>query len=147
MTTSKEKRSFAASYVALLVRHDFAIALWAFVLFLVAVATASRLKLRSDFTELLPQDDPELVQLRNVGDRIGAPSTLIVAIEGKDPAANERFAEALVKNLRGLIGSDLTSIDYQPHAPDTFFEAHKDLYANLVDLQRVDDDLRKILDR
>jgi len=145
MMTSKENRSFAAGYVALLVRHDFAIALWAFVLFLVAVATASRLKLRSDFTELLPQDDPELVQLRNVGDRIGAPSTLIVAIEGKNPAANERFAEALVKKLRGLSGSDLTSIDYQPHAPDAFFEAHKDLYANLVDLQRVDDDLRKIL--
>jgi predicted RND superfamily exporter protein len=145
MIVSKENRAFATNYVALLVRHDLAIAAWAFVLFLAAVVTASRLKLRSDFTELLPQDDPELVQLRNVGDRIGAPSTLILAVEGKDPAANERFAEALVKNLRGLMGSDLTSIDYQPHAADAFFEAHKDLYANLVDLQRVDDDLRKIL--
>ena len=71
---------------------------------------ASRLQLRSDFTELLPQDDPKLTQLRDIGDRIGPPSTLIVAIEGSDSSANERFAEALVKNLRGLIGSDLTSM-------------------------------------
>ena len=107
MSHEQNRKPFIPRYVAFLARHDFAIALCAFILFLVAVATASRLKLRSDFTELLPQDDPELVQLRNIGDRIGAPSTLIVAVEGKNPTANERFAESLVKNLAKLVGSDL----------------------------------------
>src|SRR4029077_2354510 len=131
--------------VAFLARRDFAIVTCAFILFLVATAAASRLKLRSDFTQLLPQDDPELMQLRTIGDRIGAPSTLIVAVEGKSPTANERFAEALVKNLGTLVGSDLTNIDYRPHATDAFFERNKALYADLVDLRRVDDDLRKLL--
>jgi predicted RND superfamily exporter protein len=145
MTGRPHRESFVARYVTFLARNDLTIALCAFVLFLASAAMAARLKLRSDFTELLPQDDPELTQLRNIGDRIGAPSTLIIAVEGSDSAANERFAEALVKNLRGLIGSDLTSIDYRPHAADPFFESNKELYADLVDLHRVDDDLRKLL--
>ena len=144
--TQPEKRAATLSrYVAFLARHDFAIAACAFLLFVAALGMASRLKLRSDFTELLPQEDPELVQLKNVGERIGAPSTLIVAIAGKDPAANERFAEALVGNLGRLVGSEITSIDYRPHAADAFFERNKELYADLIDLQRVDDDLRKLL--
>jgi uncharacterized protein len=142
---SSFKNSFAARYVGFLTRHDSVISFVALVLFVVSIAMATKLKLRSDFTELLPQDDPELTHLRNIGERIGSPSTLIVAVESDDPAANERFAEALVKNLQGLVGSELTSIDYRPHAADPFFERNKDLYADLVDLRRVDDDLKKVL--
>ena len=79
-------------YVDFLARHDLAISIAALVLFGLGVAAASRLQLRSDFTELLPQDDPEVTHLRELGDKIGAPSTLVVAVEGSDPLANERFA-------------------------------------------------------
>ena len=137
--------SLLARYVAFLGRHDLLIAAGVLVLFVASVATATRLKLRSDFTELLPQNDPELVQLREIGDRIGAASTLIVAVQGRDPAANERFAEALVKNLQRLVGTDLRAIDYRPDAARPFFEANRHLYAELTDLRRADDDLKKLL--
>ena len=145
MSIGKQGAPLAARYLRVLTRHDSTIAVCAFVLFLASVAVASRLQLRSDFTELLPQDDPELTQLRHIGERVGAPSTLIVAIESSEPAANERFAEALVTKLRGLIGTDLMRIDYRPHATDSFFDANKALYADLVDLRRVEDDLGKLL--
>ena len=132
-------------YVDFLARHDLAISIAALVLFGLGVAAASRLRLRSDFTELLPQDDPEVTQLRELGDKIGAPSTLVVAVEGSDPLANERFAEALVKNLQPLLGSSLRAIDYRADASRPFFEHNKALYANVVDLQRIDDDVRKLV--
>ena len=117
----------------------------ALVLFGLSIAAATRLQLRSDFAELLPQDDPEITLLKSIGERVGAPSTLIVAVQGRDPRANERFAEALVRGLQPLVGTDLRAIDYRPDAAQPFFDHNKALYANLNDLQRIDDDFKKLL--
>ena len=144
MVTEGHGPGFVERYVPYLSRHALAIALGATVLFVLSIVAARRLQLRSDFTELLPQDDPELTQLREIGARVGAPSNLIVAVSGPDPLANERFAEALVKNLGQLVGADLRTIDYRPDAARPFFEHNRSLYADLVDLKRVDDDLKKL---
>jgi predicted RND superfamily exporter protein len=143
--TTQPPSRFVRRLVGILARHDLAIAFAAFVLFGLSILAASRLELRSDFAELLPQDDPEIVRLQQISDRVGAPSTLAIAVEGPDAKANERFAEELVKNLQPLIGTDLRSIDYRPDAAKPFFDHNKALYADLVDLQRIDDDLHKLL--
>src|SRR5450631_55084 len=136
---------FRHRYVGFLARHDLKIALAALALFGLSILAASRLELRSDFAELLPQDDPEIVRLQQIGDRVGAPSTLVIAVQGPDAKSNERFAEAVVKNLQPLVGTDLRAIDYRPDAAQSFFDHNKALYADLVDLQRIDDDLKKLL--
>lgn len=145
LPAGKLPRKRIERYVDFLARHDLAICTAALVLFGLGVTASSRLQLRSDFTELLPQDDPEVMHLKELGDKIGAPSTLVVAVEGPDFFANERFAEALVKNLQPLLGSSLRAIDYRADAGRPFFEHNKALYANLVDLQRIDDDVRKLI--
>jgi uncharacterized protein len=132
-------------YVGFLARHSLAICIGALMLFVLGAATASRLQLRSDFTELLPEDDPEVAQLKDLGNKIGTPSTLVIAVEGPDPTSNRRFAEALVKNLQPLVGTDLRAIDYRADASRSFFEHNQALYANLLDLQRIDDDVRKLV--
>ena len=132
-------------YVRFLGRHDLAICGAALALFVVALLTATRLHLRTDFRELLPLQDPELKALQRIGDRIGARSTLVIALEGPDPRANERFADALVANLRPLLGRDLRAIDDRPDATRSFYERNKILYAELGDLRRADDDLRQLL--
>jgi predicted RND superfamily exporter protein len=132
-------------YVRFLSRYDLAICGAALVLFVLALLTAGRLRLRSDFRELLPQEDPELKLLQQIGDRVGPRATLVIAVEGPDPRANERFAEALVANLQPLVGRDLRAIDYRPDATRSFYEHNKILYADLGDLRRADDDLRKLL--
>ncbi len=132
-------------YVDFLARRSLPISIGALVLFVLGVAAASRLQLRSDFTELLPEDDPEVARLKDLGDKIGTPSTLVVAVEGPDPTSNESFAEALVENLRPLIGTDLRAIDYRADASRPFFERNQALYANLRDLQRIDDDVKKLI--
>jgi hypothetical protein len=132
-------------YVAFLARRSVPIVVAAVVLFGLSLLAAKRLQLRSDFTELLPQDDPELKQLQQIADRIGASSNLVIGVQGPDPAANERFAEALVGNLKRLIGTDLRAIDYRADAGKAFFDHNKALYADLKDLQRADDDLKKLV--
>ncbi len=132
-------------YVRFLARHDLAICGGALVLFVLALLTATRLHLRTDFRELLPLQDPELKALQRIGDRIGPRSTLVIAVEGRDPRANERFADALVANLRPLLGRDLRAIDDRPDATRAFYEQNKMLYADLGDLRRADDDLKKLL--
>ena len=132
-------------YVRFLARHDLAICGAALVLFVLALLAATRLHLRTDFRELLPLQDPELKALQRIGDRIGPRSTLVIAIEGRDPRANERFADALVANLRPLLGRDLRAVDARPDATRAFYEHNKMLYADLGDLRRADDDLRRLL--
>jgi predicted exporter len=132
-------------YVAFLSRRAVPIVAAALVLFALSLLAARRLQLRSDFTELLPHDDPELAQLRRIAERVGGSSNLIVAVEGPDPLANERFAEALAGNLKPLLGSDLRAIDYRADAGRPFFEHNRALYADLRDLRRADDDLTKLI--
>jgi len=132
-------------YTQRLSRHGLAISLLALIVFTLGVAASSRLQLRSDFSELLPEKDPEVAELKILGEKIGAPSTLVIAVEGPDPTANQRFAEALVNNLQPLLGNDLRAIDYRADASQPFFEHNKALYANLVDLERIDDDVKKLV--
>ncbi len=134
-----------ARYVHFLSRRSTAIVVGALVLFVLALWAASKLQLHSDFTELLPQDDPELKLLQDIGDRVGRSSNLIVAVEGNDPAVNEKFAEALVANLHQLVGTDLRAIDYRADVGKPFFEHNQALYAELRDLRRADDDLKKLI--
>jgi uncharacterized protein len=134
-----------AQYVRFVSKNATAIVVAASLLFLLSLWAASKLHLHSDFTELLPQEDPELKLLQQIGDRVGRSSNLIVAVEGSDPAANERFAEALVANLQPLVGTDLRSIDYRADVAKPFFERNRALYADLRDLRRADDDLRKLV--
>jgi uncharacterized protein len=132
-------------YAHFLARHGLALSLSALFLFTLGVLASSRLQLRSDFSELLPEKDPAVAHLKTLGEKIGAPSTLVIAVEGPDPSANERFADALVLNLQPLLGTDLRAIDYRADASRPFFEHNKALYANLADLERIDDDVRKLV--
>ena len=136
---------FVRRYVAFLSRRAGLIVLGAFVLFILSALAAARLELHSDFTELLPQDDLELRELRQIADKVGGASNIIVGVEGPDPAANQRFAEALVKNLQPLMGKDLRAIDYRADESRAFFEHNRVLYADLIDLKRTQDDLKKLL--
>jgi predicted RND superfamily exporter protein len=149
MTSDENPQSppsrWTTSYVAFLSRRAVAVTVAATVLFALSLVAARRLQLRSDFSELLPQDDPELTALHRLSDRVGAPSNLIVAVEGPDPAANERFAEAFVARLRPHLGGSIRVIDYRADAGRPFFEHNKALYADLRDLRRIDDDLEKVI--
>jgi predicted RND superfamily exporter protein len=133
-------------YVRSLERHAWAIAVAGCALFVAAIAVAVHLELRADLAELLPDRDPALGHLRAIDRRVGAPTTLIVAVEGPDPGANRRFAEALAAQLRPLVAAgQLRAIDYRSDEHRGFFERWRALYAPLADLERVLADVEALL--
>ncbi len=120
------------------------------VVLLVAVvggALASRLELRTSFSELLPSNDPGVVALARTQKRMGDMSLLLVGIHSPDPVANERYAEALTRRIQALPEHVAALAAYHVRDVRDFFERNKWLYLNEPDLEDIRDRLRKEVSR
>ena len=142
---TKKRATLVRRYVAFLSRHAVAGAVLAFLLFLVSVGLALRLELHTDLTELLPRDDQAVRELQQLGEVVGTPSTIVVAVEGPDAPANRRFADALAERLQPLLGTKLQALQYRTDASSAFYEHNKALYARFDDLVRIRDDFESFL--
>src|ERR1700733_2565792 len=63
---------------------------------------ASTLKLVTDFAELLPQDQPSVVERRRTLARARGLSNVFIVLEDQDPVRLRRIADALVPKLRDV---------------------------------------------
>jgi predicted RND superfamily exporter protein len=63
---------------------------------------ASRLKLVTDFSDLLPQDQPSVVELGNILARTRGLSNVFVVLEGPDALALRRLADDLAPRLAAI---------------------------------------------
>ena len=63
---------------------------------------ASKLRLVTDFADLLQQDAPSVVELRRILSRTRGLSNVFVVLEGSDPAELRRAADALVPRLEAI---------------------------------------------
>ena len=63
---------------------------------------ATRLELRTDFAELLPDQDPSVKELRRLQTRLPGYAALIVNIHSADRVANLAFADDLGLALAGF---------------------------------------------
>jgi uncharacterized protein len=115
------------------------------VLFLLLTALAgylaTRLQLRAEFSELLPQDDPAVVELNRLLKRVGASAMFVVLVEG-EPEKNRLFAEHLVGRLKKEPAKTWRSISYEIRSEQAFFEKYAFLYADLQDIQALHDTLK-----
>ncbi len=60
---------------------------------------ATRLEVRASFLDLLPEEEPPVVQLREVLGHARSASDIAIAISHEDPALSEAYARALVDEL------------------------------------------------
>jgi predicted RND superfamily exporter protein len=63
---------------------------------------ASKLKLVTDFADLLPQDQPSVLELRRILARTRGLANVFIVLEDRDPAKLRRIADALVPRLRAV---------------------------------------------
>ncbi|MFH1016658.1 MAG: MMPL family transporter [Pseudomonadota bacterium] len=106
---------------------------------------ASKLSIRSDFKELLPQDRPSVVAMDHLVQRVGGISSLIVAIQCEDFRATERFISDLVPRLKRLPPQYVRYVESNISDLRDFFTKNKYLYVDLEDLVTIHDRLaRKI---
>lgn len=102
---------------------------------------ASRLELRTSFSELLPDDKPSVVELHRVNERLAGASTLTVAAEGSDVESLKRFVDRVAPRIRELGPEYVAGVDDGTRVVQEFFRQNKHLYADLPDLQKLRDDV------
>jgi predicted RND superfamily exporter protein len=113
----------------------------------VGVVLASRLELRTAFSELLPSNDPGVVALTRTQKRLGDMSLLLVGIHSPDPAANERYAAELTRRIRDLPDHVAALATYHIRDVRDFFTRNKWLYVPENDLEEIRDRMRKEVSR
>jgi uncharacterized protein len=103
---------------------------------------ASRLQLKTSFSELLPSNDPGVVTLTRTQKRMGDMSLLLIGIRSPDPQANLRYAEALTQKLRAMPPTVVNLATYDIRDLRSFYEKNKWLFVSEDDLESIRDRLR-----
>ena len=129
-------------YHAWVRRRPVRVLLVALVVAAAGAALASRLELRTAFSELLPSRDPGVVALNRTQKRIGDLSLLLIGIRSPDYQANLRYAEALTQRLRAMPPRVVQLATYNVRDVRAFFEKNKWLYVSEDDLEAIRDRLR-----
>ena len=132
----------AQRYQAWIGRHPVVVLATVALMGTLAGALASRLELKTAFSELLPSNDPGVVALDEIQNRIGDMSLLLVGIHSPDPDANVRYAEELTNKIRALPKNVAALATYNVRDVRDFFKANKWLYLPEKDLETIHDRLR-----
>jgi predicted RND superfamily exporter protein len=138
-------RAFA--YVEWIRRRYVMILFLAFFAALGGAFLASRLELRAQFSELLPEGDPAVVELDRLLKKVGASTLFVVLVESESPEKNRAFAKSLVEKLKSHPPHTWRSISYETSEERAFFEKNGLLYADVEDLVLLKEKLKREIDK
>ena len=102
---------------------------------------ATRLSVRTAFSELLPDDKRSVIEMRHISERLTSSSTLSVVAQSENIDALKRFIDTLAPEIRKLDPKLVTSVDDGTRDVRAFFRSHKHLYAETADIQKIRDDV------
>ncbi len=108
-----------------------------------AAFAASRLQLKTAFSELLPSNKASVIELHRVNERLAGSSTLTVVATSAQ--ANEeglkKFVDRVSPRIRKLGSDYVASVDDGTREVQKFFKQNKHLYADLEDLKKLHGDV------
>jgi hypothetical protein len=122
-------------------RRPWWVILLVFSTLLPAGRAASKLTLRTSFTELLPDSKPSVVEMRRVSERLPGNATLTLVAEGEKTEALETFVDHVVPKILALGPNLVVGVDDGPRRLQQFFRDHEGLYASLDDLTSMHDEI------
>lgn len=109
---------------------------------------ASQLHIKGDFVSLLPSESGTAQRFRAALQRkLSGAASLVVVIESPDPAANERFIDALLPRVRALPPGLVASVQVGAAAERRFFQDYRWLFASERDLRLVRCELQRERDQ
>ncbi len=133
----------ALRFAKLLHQHAVAVVVTCLLVTGVSVALASKLDISTDLSALLPRGYPSVEDLHKLLARIGGTASLTVVVESPDLKANERFADALVTEIRRDLGNEIANLDYKVDALSGFYRKHAAVYLPKPDLLAIEDELER----
>jgi predicted RND superfamily exporter protein len=135
---------FVTAIVDFASRRPFLVLLLAALVFAGLCVPAHAIEVRSDLTELLPKDSPGFKAFEHQAGRAGGAATLIVIVSSPDRADNEAFVDDLAVRLEELAKAKPDIVAYVESGTKdvrSFYEKNKWLYADLGELEKIDEDL------
>src|ERR1044071_8699353 len=139
---------FVQAFARFQIERPWMVALLALATTVPAVVAARGLGLNTDFSELLPDNKPSVVEMRRVSEKLTSASTLTMVAEvpASHPEALEAFAGAVVPKIQALGPQWVGAVDAGNRESHAFFEHNKLLYAPLDDIRKVHNEIRERYD-
>ena len=98
-------------YAGFVVRNRWLILLVTLVLVALGSWRTSKLRLKTDMVELLPEKHPAVVVMREMAKRISSISNVVVVVQSPSPDANKKYVDDLVPKLRALNSPDIADVE------------------------------------
>lgn len=125
------------------VRYPWLALLVALALTAVAWQSTRHLTIQTNFVDLLPDDQPEVQELRHLQKIVGGASFVIVTVEPDRPDLGPALLEALAQRLAGH--GDIRYLDYRP--PYDFFRRNALLYLGVDELDKFAERITRRIDQ
>lgn len=136
--TKAQVDQYLNTYISFIIRHPGKIVLLAVLSTILAFHFTSKLKIKTDFAELLPEGYRSVQDIKRLTDRVGGIGNLTLVIEFEDIKAAECLADDLADRLKSdLPEGYIRFVEYQVNEEKAYYEQHKYLYANLEDLEEI----------
>ncbi len=143
--SGKNEPSLIGRFVGLSLRHPKLFIFLALALTGLSIYYIQKIKIRSSFSDLLPDDHPAVVQARKLDQVVGGASFIVVAVETRNTEAAGRFLDALKVRLQAVAGPDVRYIDDKP--PTDFLRRNALLYLSADDLDTLRDRIQKKIEQ
>jgi predicted RND superfamily exporter protein len=138
----QSSEALSRRYVAWLRRHVVAVIVGhVAALGLAGYLIAYKLPLYADFSYLLPQDAPAVVDLRRLEARVKATETMLYVVEAPTPEVRAAVVTELAAKLRALPKHLVTGVEDDDAEIRGFLRDHRFLFVSLDDLQKARDAL------
>jgi len=105
--------------------------LWIMIVTIVCAGMAGQLSISTEYTDMMPQDDPSVIEFNTITDEYNATSTLYMVAEG-DEQALRAFADEVVPRIKAL---DQYVRDVVYMAPRDFMAEHALMLMKSSDLE------------
>ena len=102
---------------------------------------ARRLELKTRFDQLLPENQPSVVELRRVLDRTVTASKMFVVVEGAETAKLRTCADAMLPPLVAIGAPSVTNAEDGVKDARTFLMHRSGLFTTAAELEKLDHDL------
>jgi predicted RND superfamily exporter protein len=113
----------------------------------ISILLASRLELRTSFSELLPEHLPSVKALKAAGERLGGTSFLSLGVESPDFEANRKFIEAMAEKLKPLVGTSIRFFEYKYDDVLEYVQKYGLHYLSLENLRHLKADIQNEIDQ
>lgn len=133
-------------YAKILYRLSFVIVAASILLFAISGHFVAKLRVKSDFKEMLPDSAPSVIELNRIEKRVRSTDNLIILIGGADWPMIKKCVDDVVARIGEELKNEVGRIEYNVTDIKDYYDHNKYLYIDLEDLKEIYARLKRRID-